>query len=371
MKKLIYVCAIALSAIIVGCNPLEDIHEDVNKNSSLEISGDVVYTLEDDDYEDLDLNFGNFSSNDDAKDLLPDFLSDKYPALGKGSSALITYKLYNRVDTYEADVYELSDEEHNAITGKTFGNFDRSNHIYDYLEATYPDAEDGDFVSLRYRFYNGSESTLTDGFAFENGEWIKFTGFTEDQYQAMGEGFPNFSSEDEANVKIPIALVDVYKFDPKSAGDIVLAMYELYQGGGVTRSFTAAYVYNGSEFLPYENELDVTLQFGHDGTTWVPDNTIKYTLEASDYPLIVEALSDKYPAATGSMDNYGNFERRPGNAAEWTPAMIAEAMDVVLSKLNPDAEEGQKYVVTYDIYNGSSGTEDIAVIKTDGVWVLQ
>ena len=371
MKKIIYACTVLLSTIIVGCNPLEDIHNDVNSSNELVVSGDVILTLSDDDYDDLDLGYGNFSSEDDAKDLLPGFLSDKYPQLGLGSSALVTYKLYNPVDTYEADVYELSDAEHNDITGTTYGNFDEDSHVYQYLEANYPDAEDGDFVSLRYRFYNGGESTLTDGFAYEGGEWIKFTGFTEDQYEAMGEGFPNFTSADEADTKIPVALLDVYKYNPKSEGDIVLSMYELYEGGGVTRSYTAAYVFNGTSFLPYENELDITLQFGHDGTTWVPDNTIKYNLAATDYPLIVEALSSKYPAATGSMDNYGNFERRPGNAAEWTPDMIAEAMDVVLNNLDPNAEEGQKYVVTYEIYNGSNGSEDIAVIKTDGVWVLQ
>lgn len=371
MKKFVYSCSILLAAIIVGCNPLEDIHNDVNENNQLVVSGDVTLTLSDDDYEDLDLNYGNFSSEEDAKALLPDFLSDKYPALGKGSTAVVTYKLYNPVDTYEAAVYELSDDEHNAITGSSYGNFDENYHVYNYLDATYPDAEEGDFVSLRYRFYDGGETTLTDGFAFEGGDWTKFTGFTEDQYNAMGESYPNFSSEDEANQKIPIALIDVYKYSPKSAGDIVLSMYELYVGGGVTKSFTAAYVFDGTAFTPYENEANVTLQFGNDGTTWVPDNTIKYTLVPSDYPLIVEALEETYPAATGSMDNYGNFERRPGNAAEWTPTMIAAAMDVVLSKLNPSAEEGQKYVVTYDIYNGSNGTEDIAVIKTDGVWVLQ
>ncbi|KJD31883.1 hypothetical protein PK35_12845 [Tamlana nanhaiensis] len=350
---------------------MEDIHDEVNAGSEVVVSGDVVLTLSDDDYDDLDLGYGNFSSEDDAKALLPDFLSNKYPQLGQGSSALVTYKLYNRVDTYEADVYELGQDEYEPITGDSYGNFSSSSHVYAYLDAKYPDAEDGDFVSLRYDYYSGSVSTLTDGFAYEDGSWIKFTGFTEEQYADMGEGYPNFTSEDEANTKIPVALLDVYKYEPKSAGDIVLSMYELYVGGGVTRSYTAAYVFNGTEFLPYENELEVTLQFGHDGTTWVPDNTIKYILEAGDYPLIVAALSDKYPAATGSMDNYGNFERRPGNAAEWTPEMIAEAVGVILDRIDPNAEEGQKYVVTYDIYNGSAGTEDVAVIKTGGVWVLQ
>lgn len=371
MKKSIYLFAILLGIVLVGCNPLEDIHDEINANTSKTVTGDVVFTLSDDDYDDLDLSYGNFSTLDDAKADLPDFLMSKYPALGEGSTAIVTFKLYNRVKTYEGPVYELSEAEQNAITGDTYGNFDRDYYIYDYLDATYPTPSEGDFHSLRYRYYSGVETTLTDGFAYENGAWVKFTGFTPDQYVAMGEGYPNFSSEDEAMQKIPIALLDVYKYAPKSAGDIVLSMYELYVGGGVTQSYTAAFIFDGTSFSAYNNVIEQTLQFGNDGTAWVPDNTIKYTLQPADYASIVDALSSKYPNSTSSMDNYGNFERRPGNNAEWTPIMIAEAMDVVLSKLDPSAEEGQKYVVTYDIYNGSSGTEDIAVIKTGGVWVLQ
>lgn len=362
MKKIIYL--IILGAFFIGCNPLEDIYNGLDESI---ISGDIEYTLTDEDYEDLDLSYGNFNSVDQANEILPDFLSDKFPALGKVSTALITVDVYKLVETYSAVIYELSDDEHNAITGSTYGNFDRDYHIFNYLDATYVSPQEGDFVSLRYRYYSGGETTLTDGFAYEEGEWVKFTGFTEDEYNAMGEGYPNFSSEDEANQKIPIALLDVYKYNPKSAGDIVLAMYELYIGGGDTESYTAAYVFDGEVFLPYDH---ITLQFGHDGTTWVPDNTIKYTLETSDYSLIVSSLSSTYPEATGSMDNYGNFERRPGNAAEWTKDMIAVALGVVLDELNPTASDGQKYVVTYDIYNGSNGTEDTAVIKEGGVWVL-
>ena len=186
----------------------------------------------------------------------------------------------------------------------------------------------------------------------------------------MGESYPNFTSHDEAAVKMPIALKDIYKYEPKEVGEVVMAMYELYKGGGVTKSYTSNFVFNGTDFEKYNNEAIEILQFGHDGTSWVPDNTIKYTLEPADYDLIVSELGSKYPAATGSMGNYGNFERRPGNAAEWTKPMIAEAIGVVLNEKHASAEEGQKYVVTYDIYNGSSGTEDTAVIKTGGEWVL-
>ncbi|MBD0823539.1 hypothetical protein [Aestuariibaculum marinum] len=369
MKNIFYYLLI-FGAFFTGCNPMDDVYEDLNLESK-PVVGDVVYTLSDDDYEALDKTYGNFNSEDEAKELIPDLLTDVYPVWGEGSTALVTFKVYNRIDTYEADVYELSDEEHNAITGNTYGNFDRTSHVYQYLEATYPNAEDGDFVSLRYRYYSGVETTLTDGFAYEDGEWVKFTGFTEDQYEAMGEGFPNFSSEDEANQKIPIALLDVYKFDPRSEGDIVLSMYELYMGGGVTRSFTAAYVFDGMSFEPYDNEMNVTIQFGHDGSTWVPDNTIKYTLTGSDVTLISNSFIDIYPGPADNVGYFGSFDRRDSSSNYWSDAMLLEAFNVLLDEMDPLAEEGQKYVLTYVIYNGSTTNETKSVIKTEGVWEYQ
>lgn len=370
MKKIFYLILFT-TVFFAGCDPMDDIYTELDaQGNTFSFTGDTEITLSDDDYDALNLNYGNFNSVDDAKAMIPSLLTEKYPTWGEFSSALVTFKVYNPVKTYSGNVYELSDAEHNEITGNTYGNFDRDYHIYDYLEANYPSPSEGDFVSLRYRFYNGGEVTLTDGFAYEDGEWKRFQGFTEAQYEAMGEGYPNFSSHDEAEQKIPIALEDVYKFDPKSAGDIVSTMYELYAGGGVTKSYTTNYIFDGTSWSKYNNVENVTLQFGHDGTTWVPDNTIKYTLTLSDYDLIVTSLSDKYEAATSSMDSYGNFDRRPGNSAEWTDDMVVEALGIVLDNLDSSAEEGQKYVVTFDIYNGSNATEIMSLIKTGGVWVL-
>ena len=124
----------------------------------------------------------------------------------------------------------------------------------------------------------------------------------------MGEGYPNFSSEEEANQKIPVALLDVYKFNPRNPGDIVLSMYELYQGGGVTKSFTAAYVFDGTVFSAYDNLMKETLQFGHDGDTWVPDNTIKYTLTPEDFDLVGNGYYDNFDVR--AVMDPSNFLRR-------------------------------------------------------------
>lgn len=354
MKKVIYLMLV-LGVAIVGCNPIEDIYNEIDAQENA-IVGDAAFELSDEDYDDLELSFGNFNSVDDAKTMLPSFLGDKYPVWGEGSSALVTFKWYNPIDTYDAQVYELDNSEYQPITGNSFGNFSNSSHLYDYLDAEYPTPEEGDFVSLRYDYYSGSVSTLTDGFAYENGSWTKFTGFTEDQYNAMGEGFPNFSSEDEANQKIPIALLDVYKFNPKSAGDIVLSMYELYVGGGNSESYTAAYIFDGESFSAYTNVAEETIQFGHDGTNWVPDNTIKYTLTQADYDLVGNGF-------------YGNFDVRAGKDEETVESRLAKINTILLNNFPSDAE-GQKYVVSYNVYNGTNAVYTMNVIKSGGDYIL-
>ena len=355
MKKIFYSFAI-LSLLFTSCNPMEDIYSEIDATETV-ISGEATFTLTDADYDALDLNYGNFSSLDDAKADLPDFLSGKYPAWGAESLAAVTFKLYNKVNTYSKNIYALSDAEHNAITGKTYGNFDRSYHVTNYLEATYPDASEGDFYSLKYRFYAVKESTLTDGFVFENSEWTKITGFTPDNYNDMGESYPNFSSHDEAEIKIPVALLDVYKFAGKEAGDIVTAMYELYKGGGVTKSYTANYIFDGSSWSKYTNTINETIKFGHDGTTWVPDNTIKYTLTGADYTLV-------------GNGNYGNFDVRAGKDEEQESVRLDKVNTILLNNFPSDAE-GQKYIVSYNIFNGAAGVWSLAVIKEGGAYVMQ
>lgn len=369
MKNIFYL-VLVVAAFFTSCDPMDDIYAELDSQEQI-ITGEIQYELTDDDYDDLGLNYGNFNSVDDAKSMIPSLLTDLYPVWGKGSLAEVTFKWYNPIETYSADVYELSDAEHNEITGNTYGNFDRDYHIYDYLEVTYPNPDEGDFVSLRYRFYAGGETTLTDGFAYENGEWKKFTGFTEAQYEAMGEGYPNFSSHDEAEQKIPIALVDVYKFDPKSAGDIVAIMYELYVGGGVTRSYTANYLFDGNSWSEYENEMNETIKFGHDGQTWVPDNTIKYTLTSADITTIANALGSVsgYENPTANVSQYGSFDRRSGSGNYWSDDMLLAAFNVVLDTIHPNAEEGQKYVVTIATYTGAVVDESFNLIKTGGEWV--
>jgi len=356
MKK-IFLLLTMFSMVFASCDPLEDIYEDLDAKETV-IVGEANVTLTDEDHNDLTGNsYGNFGSIDEAKTMIPGFLKDKYPVWGKNSGVKATFKYYNKVNTYSENVYELSDAEHNAVTGKTYGNFDKTYHITNYIDDKFTTPVEGDFVSLRYRFYAGGEKTLTDGFSYNGGKWNKVTGFTVEEYKAMGESYPNFSSHDEAAAKIPVTLVDLFKFNPKSEGDIVSAMYELYKGSGVTKSYTSNFIFDGTSFSKYNNVKGETIQFGHDGTTWVPDNTIKYTLTPADFTLV-------------GNGNYGNFDVRAGKDEETVASRVAKINTILLNNFPGDAE-GQKYIVSYNVYNGANAVYQTAVIKTGGAYILQ
>jgi len=50
--------------------------------------------------------------------------------------------------------------------------------------------------------------------------------------------------------------------------------------------------------------------------------------------------------------------------------MILIALDVLLDNLDPSAEEGQKYILTYKIYDGSVGNNEKSLIKESGEWII-
>ncbi len=122
-------------------------------------------------------------------------------------------------------------------------------------------------------------------------------------------------------------------------------------------SFVTYVIYDGTTWSNYDNIINETVKFGHNGTNWVPDNTIKYTLTGADYTLV-------------GNGRYGNFDVRAGKAEEDESVRITKISTILLNNFPNDAE-GQKYIVSYNIYNGANGIWQLAVIKTGGAYVKQ
>ena len=208
-------------------------------------------------------------------------------------------------------------------------------------------------------------------FEFTGTEWaIPSDGFyaiTDEDFESMGiESFgSSISPEDYLSTFLDLKYPYAQEEDALDIG----YNYESSSSGSGARG--NLYTFTDGVWTAYQSTISTTLQFGYVNGMWEPDNTIRYTLSPDDYTAIATSLEAAYPNATSSMINYGNMDRRSGNPAEWTNSMVLEAINVVLDNNVPSAEEEQKYVVTIEIYNGSSGTEDFPVIKTGGVWDWQ
>ncbi|KGL62244.1 choice-of-anchor J domain-containing protein [Polaribacter sp. Hel1_85] len=154
MKKIFLLLTI-FSMVFTSCDPLEDINEELDAEASA-IVGDVTYTLTDEDYDALDLSYGSFSSEDDAKAALPSFLANKYSVWGKGSSALIEYQLYiGNADgisdyTYVDTIFTFQNKDYPGYINNAFALYPDEDPS-DILAVNFPNAEEGDIILAKYK----------------------------------------------------------------------------------------------------------------------------------------------------------------------------------------------------------------------------
>jgi len=369
--------------VIAACDPLKDINAELDKTPN-SVVVDLDIALSEDDYA-LSGNenagkFGNFSSEDDAKVGIPNILTEKYPALGSGSSAIVEYDLYSPKQRQKIQfVYEVTSEDYDEL-GHNYGNFSSYSDITEFLDWKYPELEsfedtpqmfqspsNGDLVFLEYKYYNGSVNYWKDGFIYSNGAWEQASGFTSDEYSSMGERYANFSNDDEAELKIPIFLKEKYLYSPRNAGDIESFTYGLYDSD--TRTVYGnliRYVFDGTDWTIYSNKVQQVLKLGNVEGAWIPDNTIKYTMQGADYELVITNYADINPAGVESMGRYGNYDLRI-----WSDEEITNSIADVLVNNFSSAEEGQKYLVTYSVYTGSAGdTPSKHYIKSGSDYVI-
>jgi hypothetical protein len=223
----------------------------------------------------------------------------------------------------------------------------------------------GDAVSYgTYYMYSGGAWELA-----ENVYYLSSADF-----DSMGEGsgepgrFDNFSSSVSPNSYLPAFLAINFPYGQEEEELIVTYAYYSSSSGAQVRG--NLYTFTDGAWMAHQSTISTSLQFGHDGTQWVPDNTIRYTLVDSDYDVVASTLltTAGFEDAAGNLDSYGNFNRT-GSGSSWSDEMMFTAMGVVLDNLDPSAADGQKYITTYNIYDGSSGTEDRSLIKEAGIWI--
>ncbi|HET8753512.1 MAG TPA: hypothetical protein VFM59_04055 [Salinimicrobium sp.] len=349
MKKSVYFLMMFLGLAFTGCEPMEDIHAELDQElAGQQIEGVTEYVLTEDDYDALDLQFGNFNSLDEARALIPGLLSEKFPVWGEGSLAEVTFDLYAPISVME---YTVQNGDYAAI-GIDENYFSGIWEVEDFLAFKYPQAKNGTYVELTYR-------TLAEEIEVE---------FTDDDFDIVGEElgdtYPdpassaaNFNNFDRREGK------DAYWSNEMILEAIDAVLSENMEGiEGQTYNVSYA-IYDGE---PGVENMHVLF----DGNSYIMVGGTSYDVSNDDFDLIGAEFAEEYPNPASSAAQYNNFERREGNAAEWSTAMIVEALDFLLKQKFPDAAEGAQFDVTYRIYDGSAGTELISLILTDGEYVI-
>ena len=244
-------------------------------------------------------------------------------------------------------------------------------------ESTDSDAGRWRVESLAIKTLGATGKTANKGthFMYSGGSWEAVDGvyyLSSADFDSMGESsgqpgrYNNFGSSIPPNDYLPTFLGIKYPYAQEDTELFVIYDYFSSSSGAQIRG--NLFTFTGGVWVAYESTISTTLQFGHDGTSWLPDNTIKYTLTRganSDYDWIASQLTtDEYSGLIGNLSNYDDFDYN------WTDAQITYSLVLFLDYLDPTAAEGQKYTLTYVVYDNGEGDYTKNFIKTNGEWVI-
>jgi hypothetical protein len=154
---------------MLSCDPMEETYEELESQLGEPAKvAELELELTDDDYAFLAGNFGvagfgNFESEDEARQYIPYVLDDLFPYVANRSSAMVTYNLYrgrpDEVVPYtSADSYSLTAEDYYSVSEAAgdAGFFNNDTRAGDYipgiLNSQVQDAEDGEIRDVSYEF---------------------------------------------------------------------------------------------------------------------------------------------------------------------------------------------------------------------------
>lgn len=284
------------------------------------------------------------------------FLEGKFPNAvpeinGQTVYYVITYKTYDGTDTLEPTViykctesgstpkFELVEEPGEGVTYQASTVTENRGDYYTYTGSEW------DKVSGVY--FIGSADF--DSMGEESGQPGRYNNFGSST--PPGDYLPTF-----LNIKYPYAL----------EGDEMIVVYDYYSSSSGAQIRGDLYTKADGAWSGFQSTISTSLQFGFDGNAWVPDNTIKYTLVGSDYAYMADTLEGNELFANVSLVNLAKYVDYDYN---WSDEQILYSLDVLLDYLDPSAAEGQKYLITYLLYDNGANDVTRNLIKENGEWV--
>ncbi|GAA4820494.1 hypothetical protein [Algivirga pacifica] len=364
--------------LAVACNPLEEINEQLAQDEALEEAkyaflydkevAPAAYTLTDEDYAlssvESIVNYKNFSNQNLPSKYLPEILNQRFSAEDT-ETMMVTYAYYSRVFVDYDNALELSSDDYKIAMGQSYSNFSDEDKakalIAKYLDRTQYETEAGKEITVAYTLYERAYEDqflqidiATGAYEYVSVEEAEYT-LSSDDYELMGQSYPNFSSKSTAEEEI-VAFAQE-KFSDKTSVIVEYVYtftyhdkYVVYRFDG-TQWQLATSVTSVTEELSYSvNKEDITK------STWKADSSIKYTLTSADY----ERWEDN--------TKYHNFDLRSGKP-EGDFAVVIKKIGEVLDDVFDPVEEGQEFLVTYNYYDGLTGSATIRVVKEGGIWM--
>jgi len=250
-------------------------------------------------------------------------------------------------------------------------------------ESTNSDAARWRIESMAIKTLGATGDTNSKGeyFMYSGGAWEAVDGvyyLSSADFDSMGEAsgqpgqYNNFSSSVSPNNYLPTFLELTFPYAQEE--EELFVIYDYYSSSSGAQIRGNLYTYLGGMWNAHQSTIETSLQFGFDNGEWIPDNTIRYTISTPEFDYIEANYATEvgFEAPVASMANYGNFDRRSSNPAFWSDDMLLTVFaDLLDNVIDPTAEDDQKYVMIFDIYDGSNGTEEMALIKIAGEWQLQ
>lgn len=214
-------------------------------------------------------------------------------------------------------------------------------------------------------------------YTYTSGAWKPSTGvyvLSAEDYDSMGEAsgqpgrYNNFDSSMAIDdyVQTFLSLTAPYAYGQDD--DEVIIVYKYYSSSaGATQTRGNLYTVVNGAWQGHQSTIETSLQFGFDNGEWVPDNTIRYTLTSADYEYIGNTLASDpdYSSIVATLITYHDYDYN------WTDPQIIYSLGVLLDHIDPNAAEGQKYQVSYLLYDSGIQELTAGLIKTGGVWVSQ
>lgn len=300
-----------------------------------------------------------------------------YPGPTGNAAQFSSFDVVDGSDNYWSDAMIL--EAINEVLLENFPSASEGDQ-FNVTVKRYLGGGQTDYVDIAVVLQNGAyveddaEPTVyfvekTDVFAYSNGDWIQPLTLPSGIYtEEFNQSYGNFGDVDDMAFYVSRYLDPIYPYAEE--GDLVPVAYKYYNGERTVTAY-ANFVYENGDWNYIPSVIEQSLQFGHNGTVWEPDNTIRYSLSGSDYTYIAETFAEVegFEAAASNLSSYGNFNTGTG-ASGWSDEMLLEAFDAFLDHIAPNAEEGQKYILSFTVYRGGYSTREMSLIKTDGEWVL-